>query len=233
MIICHIGARSGSKGLKNKNIMNFYGKPLIAWTIEKAKRIKAIHKIIVSTDSLKIAKISKKYGAEVPFLRPKYLSGDKVSKFLVFKHSLKYLKKKYNFNNRDLFLDIDCTNPLIKKRDIIKIINLYLKKDKIDGIYTISEANKNPYFNMVEYKKNGFLKLCKILKKKIIRRQDAPKVYSHVAGVYALSPNFINSKKNLMDGNCLGYEVKTECSFDIDNNHDLKIVKYFFKKNDI
>ena len=78
-IVSFIFAREGSKGIKNKNIIKFNGKNLIGWTIEQAHQIKEIDKVIVSTDSKKIAKISKFYGAEVPFLRPKYLAKDKSS----------------------------------------------------------------------------------------------------------------------------------------------------------
>ena len=82
-LICVISARGGSKGIKNKNILNFHGKPLIAWSILQATKSKCFKDVFISTDSLKIANISKKYGAKVVFLRSKKLSGSKVSKFYV------------------------------------------------------------------------------------------------------------------------------------------------------
>ena len=87
-LIC---ARSGSKGIKNKNIRIFKSKPLISYPIKSAQRIKEIVSISVSTDSKKIAKLAKKYGAEIPFIRPKKLSGDKVKEWDVWKH---FVKKK-------------------------------------------------------------------------------------------------------------------------------------------
>ena len=88
MNICVISARGGSKGLPNKNIMNILGKPLIAWSIKQAKESKYIDKVYVCTDSDKIAKVAIKNGAEVPFLRPKYLAKSATNKFQVFKFFL-------------------------------------------------------------------------------------------------------------------------------------------------
>ena len=92
--IAIIPARSGSKRVPKKNIKSFFGKPLIAHTIIKLKKSKIFDHIIVSTDSKKIASISKKYGADVPFLRPKNLSGDKPGTFQVLKHAVSWLNKK-------------------------------------------------------------------------------------------------------------------------------------------
>ncbi len=95
-ILCIIPAREGSKGLKNKNLKRLNNHPLIAWSIFAAKKCKKISEIVVSTDSLKISKISKKYGVSVPFIRPKKLATDKASTFSVLKHAIDYFKKKKN-----------------------------------------------------------------------------------------------------------------------------------------
>ena len=92
-----IPARGGSKGLKNKNILKFNNKPLLAWSIIAAKKSKLFSKIIVSTDSKKIAVIAKKYGAEVPFLRPKKLSSDRSKSVDLVIHALDFYKKKNLF----------------------------------------------------------------------------------------------------------------------------------------
>ena len=92
-----IFARGGSKRIPNKNIKMFAGKPLIAWTIETCLSLDSIERVIVSTDSKKIASIAKKYGASVPFLRPKYLSSDTAGEFMSWKHALNYLKKTHHF----------------------------------------------------------------------------------------------------------------------------------------
>ena len=95
-VLCIIPARKGSKGLKNKNIKMLNKIPLIAWSILVAKKCKQIDEIIVSTDSIKISKIAKTYGAKVPFIRPKKFATDKSSSFSVLKHAIDFFKKKKN-----------------------------------------------------------------------------------------------------------------------------------------
>ena len=96
-LICIIPARKGSKGLKNKNIKKLRNIPLIAWSILTAKKCKLIDELIVSTDSIEISKIAKKYGAKVPFIRPKKLANDKSSTFSVLKHAINFYKNKNIF----------------------------------------------------------------------------------------------------------------------------------------
>ena len=96
--VVFIFARSGSKGLKNKNIKKFSGKPLIYWTIKQAKKIKNIDSIILSTDSIKIANLGKKYGASVYFIRPKKLASDNSPEWLSWKHAVKFIQKKFKTN---------------------------------------------------------------------------------------------------------------------------------------
>ena len=93
-LLAIIPARGGSKGIKNKNIKKLCGYPLIAWTILTAKKSKYIKQIVVSTDSKKIAKVSRKYGATVPFIRPKKYATDKASSFSVLKHAINFFVAK-------------------------------------------------------------------------------------------------------------------------------------------
>ena len=125
--VCVICARKGSKQVKNKNIKVINGKPLITWSIEQAIKSKLFYKVYVSTDSKKIAHISKKSGAEVPFLRPSRLSNDKVAKFLVWKNALKNIEKITKKRVR-YYVDLDCTNPVRTKKDMIGAINFLKKK---------------------------------------------------------------------------------------------------------
>ena len=133
----------------------------------------------------------------------------------------------------DIFVDLDCTCPLRSVRSINKMIDKFVsfkkQKKKFDGIFTITEARKNPYFNLVEINSNGYLKLSKGQKKRIVRRQDCPKVYEHVANAYIFKPEFIIKKKYLMDGKLIGHETKNFMSWDIDNKFDFKIAEYLLK----
>ena len=126
--VVFIFARSGSKGLKNKNIKKFAGKPLLYWTIKQAKKIKNIDDIILSTDSAKIAKIGKKYGASVYFLRPKKLANDQSPEWLSWKHAAKFIEIKFNTKLKKIIV-LPVTSPCREIRDINKCIKLYdLKK---------------------------------------------------------------------------------------------------------
>ena len=112
-IIGIIFARGGSKGIPGKNIINFGGKPLIAWSIEQTKSIKEINRCIVSTDSEEIAKVAKEFGAEVPFMRPKELAHDDSSEWLAWQHALKSLIKLDGFIPK-VMVSIPTTSPLRK-----------------------------------------------------------------------------------------------------------------------
>ena len=227
--VCIICARQGSKGVKNKNIKNILGKALITWSIKQAINSKLFYKVYVSTDSKTIASISKKNGAEVPFLRSKKLSGDKVSKYLVWKDSLKKIE---NITGKKIryFVDLDCTNPIRSKKDIANTIKLLKKNKNADAIVTIAQSKKNPYFNMLEKTKNKMLKISKNIKKNITSRQSAPKVYDLVANIYCLKADYLKKSKHLLEGNIFGYEVNQNKSIDIDSKYDLEIVKMFLKK---
>jgi len=231
MNICVISARGGSKGLPNKNIKIILGKPLIAWSIKQAKESKYIDKVYVCTDSDKIAKVAIKNGAEVPFLRPKYLAQSTTNKFQVFKFFLnkieKHTKKKVK-----TYIDLDCTNPLRDIRDIEKSIELFNKNiSNIDCVLSVTEARKNPYFNLLEKNKKGFLKISKKINGKFVnRRQEAPVVYEHVANIYVMKPSFIKKKNNLLEGNIIGYRVPQSKSLDIDSSFDYEIIEHLLRK---
>ena len=225
-IICVISARGGSKGVSGKNMRMLAGKPLIAWSILQAKNCKDISKVVVSTDSKEIADIALEYGAEVPFMRPDNLAIDEAGKWTVWQHALAACEKNYN-TPVDIYVDLDCTSPLRTSLDISAAIEKF-KASQADGLFTICEARKNPYFNMVEIV-NGKLQLSKEPEKKIVRRQDAPKVYEHVASIYVLQPKFIRSGTGLLSGNLVGFDIGQEKSLDIDTEFDFKLMELLMK----
>jgi len=125
-ILCVIPARAGSKRLPNKNIKILLGKPLIAWTIQQARSSKYIDKIIVSTDSKKIATVAGKYKAIAPFLRPAKLAGSKSKMIVVLEHAINFFRKRGEYY--DLIVLLQPTSPLRSVRDIDEGIKLLLKK---------------------------------------------------------------------------------------------------------
>ena len=227
-IICVIGARGGSKGVPGKNIRPLLGKPLIAWTIEQAKKCTLINHIVVSTDNKEIAKISKEYNAEVPFIRPEELATDRSGKWSVWQHGLKACEDFYN-EKFDIYVDLDCTSPLRDVEDIYKAIELY-KRSEVDAIFSVCEARKNPYFNMVEYDNNNNLKIIKSLDTPILRRQDSPKVFEHVASIYVINPDYLRNSDGLLSGRTKGYDIGIEKSFDLDSEFDFELIEHLMKK---
>ena len=142
-ILAVLGARSGSKGLKNKNIKILNKIPLFAHIILKAKKSKLINRMIVSTDSNNYAKIAKKYGAEVPFLRPKNFSGDKSDELDFIKHLLNYLQKEENYYP-DIIVRLLATTPFQTTQDIDNSISSLMKNSNADSCSVISKANQHP-----------------------------------------------------------------------------------------
>ena len=219
--ICFIGARGGSQGVLNKNIRIIAGKPLIAHTIEKAIYSKIFSHVIVSTEDKKIIKIAKKYGAEVPFIRPKKLATNCASMIDVLTHGIKKLYSLgYQF---DTVVLLDCTVPFLRIIDI-KNAFILLKEKKSNVVCGVYKQHLNPYFNIVEIAKQGHLELCKKLKQKPDNRQDAPIVYQ-MNGLYVFnSEEFIKKGKSVMK-KMIPYEIPLETGLMIDTEYEFNIAK--------
>jgi CMP-N-acetylneuraminic acid synthetase len=229
--LCVISARGGSRGLPGKNIRPLLDKPLIVWSIEQALATPEIDRVVVSTDSEAIAKVARAAGAETPFVRPDYLSTSEVGKFDVFKQALAACEEHYG-EEYEFYLDLDCTNPLRDVSDISACITQFrdCRQHGVDGIFAICTARKNPYFNLLEADDTGAFKICKKLPDAIVRRQDAPPVYEHVASIYVLSPDYIRSASYLLDGHMEGYDIGSEKSLDIDSDFDFLLIEYLMKR---
>ena len=100
----------------------------------------------------------------------------------------------------------------------------------LDGLFAICEARKNPYFNMVEPDETGALKLSKTLPGTVVRRQDAPPVYEHVASIYIMTPEYVRRASYLLDGHMEGYDIGPEKSFDVDSELDFAIIEFLMKR---
>jgi CMP-N,N'-diacetyllegionaminic acid synthase len=229
-ILATICARGGSKGVPNKNIRLLNGKPLIAYTIECAKKYTKFDRIIVSTDSPKIAEVAKQYGADVPFLRPKELATDTSPKIPVLQHAVRYLEKEEN-DRYDLIVDLDPTSPLRTVEDIENCVNKMIEKNP-NVVFSVTPAHKNPYFNMVE-EKDGKVYLCKKLDEPITRRQDAPKVYAMNASIYVYKKDFLLNTDSVFSNNTMAVVMPEERSIDIDRPIDFEFVEFLMKRNSV
>ena len=231
--ICFIGAREGSKGVPKKNIRMFNGKPLIAYTIESALKSNIFENVIVSTESEEIAKIAKKYGAEVPFMRPKKLATDKAGMYQVILNGIKNLKLlEYDF---DILVNRDCTVPFIQNEDIKKSIKI-LKKQNCDAVYGVYKQHHNPYLNMMEVNSRGFLDYSKKVKKRIDNRQDAPIVYQ-LNGLFTINVKQLLKYKKWHLPKILPCEIQPVTGFMIDTEFEFQIAELIlskkFFKNDL
>ena len=223
-LIC---ARGGSKGVKDKNIRLVGDKPLIGISIEIAKKIKKITRILVSTDSKSIAKVGEKYGAEVPFIRPASLSQDDSPEWLVWRHAIEYLESLGEIF--DGLVVLPPTAPLKTKKDILSCIHEY-EVGNYDVVITASQCHRNPYFNMVERKNSGDISLVMDREKKFNRRQDSPEVFDMTTVAYVVNPEFVKEKNGIFEGKIGMVEIPVERSIDIDTELDLKIANFLFNE---
>ena len=224
--ICLIAARRGSKGEPKKNIKPIGGKPLIAHTIKSSLESKIFSHVIVSTDDNEIAKIAKKHGAKVPFLRPKKLATENASMDKVIEHAInKLFSLGYDF---DVLVNRDCTAPFIRISDIKKGVSL-LNRKKNDLVAAVYKTHLNPYFNMMESGSNGFLKFSKKTKKCVTNRQDAPIVYQLTGFQIINVPRFLKYKKIYMP-RILPIEIPSKTGLMIDSELEFQIADCMFRK---
>ncbi|MCG3663353.1 acylneuraminate cytidylyltransferase family protein [Aliarcobacter butzleri] len=229
-ILCTICARGGSKGVKNKNIKELNGKPLIAYTIEQAKASGLFEYIVISTDSDDIANIAKQYGAEVFFKRSFEMASDTAGKLDVIKDAFKRSEEHYN-KTFDYLIDLDATAPLRIVEDIINSFKQFKENDN-DNLITAMPSRRSPYFNLVEQDKDGKVYLSKKLDSAVIRRQDAPKSYDMNASIYIWKRDIILNENSIFLEKTGLYVMPEERSIDIDNELDFKFVEFFMKERE-
>ena len=226
-IVAIIFARGGSKGLPGKNIRTFAGKPLIAWAIEHAYAVKRIQRVVVSTDSETIANIARRYGAEVPFLRPAELAGDHCPEWLAWRHALRYLSEE-DRSPPDVMVSVPATAPLREPVDIENCLDEY-EKGCVDAVVTVTEAHRNPYFNMVKKGADGAVELVIPPSSSVARRQDAPEVYDMATVAYVLRPEFVLNYNALFEGRVRAVHVPKERAVDIDTLLDFQLAECLWR----
>jgi len=227
--IAFIFARGGSKGLPGKNIRQFAGKPLVVWAIEHAKAVNRIRRVIVSTDDKEIAVIARKNGAEVPFIRPSHLAEDCSPEWLAWRHALKFVRDDEG-TLPEAMVTVPTTAPLRLPMDIENCLDEF-EKSNVDVVITVSEARRNPFFNMIKANKDGSVDLVMRPNKLISRRQDVPPVYDMTTVAYVARPEFVLTKESIFEGKVKAVQVPIERSIDIDKLIDLEIAEFIYKKD--
>jgi CMP-N,N'-diacetyllegionaminic acid synthase len=227
-ILCTICARGGSKGVKNKNIKELNGKPLIAYTIEQAKESGLFEHIVISTDSDDIANVAQECGAEVFFKRSAEMASDTAGKLDVIKDAFKRSEEYYS-KTFDYLIDLDATAPLRSVEDIINSFKQF-KKDNNENLITAMPSRRSPYFNLVEQDRNGKVYLSKKLDDAVVRRQDAPKSYDMNASIYIWKRDIILNENSIFLKKTGLYVMPEERSIDIDTELDYKFVEFLMKE---
>lgn len=213
-VLAIIPARGGSKGIPRKNIRLLAGKPLIAWTIDEAKKSKYIDRLILSSEDEEIIEVARKYGCEVPFKRPVELAQDDTPGIEPVIHAINTLEEKY-----DYVVLLQPTSPL---RTIVYIdgcIEYCVRKD-LPACVSVTEAQQSPYWMYVideQMKMQPFLKYSGEIK----RRQDLPKVYVLNGAVYIAHSKFILENKSFLNAATFAYTMPTHSSIDIDKESDM------------
>ncbi|MCM3124160.1 MULTISPECIES: acylneuraminate cytidylyltransferase family protein [unclassified Mesobacillus] len=216
-----IPARSGSKGLRDKNILSLNNKPLIAYTIEAAKSSNLFEEIFVSTDSEEYAIIARQWGAKVPFLRREELSSDTASSWDVVKDTiLEYEKAGNHFDTVAL---LQPTSPLRKAEDISKGYDLFREK-KANAIVSVCEAEHSPLWcNTLPEDKS----LKNFINKEIVSspRQKLPSFYRINGALYLVKIDYLMKTTSIFDEKCYALEMEKQNSIDIDDIFDFKIAE--------
>lgn len=226
-ILATICARSGSKGVPGKNIRPLLGKPLLAYTIESAQASPIIGHIVVSTNSDEIAAVAETYGVAVPFRRPYEMATDAAAKVQAIRHATQYVEQHENYYP-DVVVDLDVTTPLRASEDITACVD-YLSQHDVDAVVAVYEAERNPYYTMVEFE-GDIIRLAKQAPKPIVRRQDAPVVYSVSGSVFAFRRDSLMSVTHLFEGRWGACIVPRERAIDIDHEMDFQFVEFLLRK---
>ncbi|SMC39456.1 cytidylyltransferase domain-containing protein [Sporomusa malonica] len=235
-ILFTICGRSGSKGIKNKNLKDFLGYPLPFYTISaidlyKKRNPDVYCDTVLNTDSADLIQMFKeRLNFEVDIIERDPLLGlDNTPKVAVILNCLDVMKQRKTINY-DMVIDLDITSPL---RTIVDISNLIQKKMKsnADVIFSVTDSRRNPYFNMVKKTGNGYKR---VIDSVFNSRQEAPEIFDMNASLYAYSPAFLESGKGIFEGICDVITMLDTAVLDLDNENDFELMQviagYLFEK---
>lgn len=223
-VLAIIPARGGSKGVPRKNIRNLAGKPLIAWTIEEAKKSKFIDRIVLSSEDEEIIEVAKEYGCDVPFIRPIHLAQDDTPGIDPLLHALDEVE------GYDYVISLQPTSPLRIAEDIDACIKKMVEINS-PACVTIAESRNSPYWM---YTVNDKAKMEPLIKqdKLTVRRQDLPVVYALNGAVYAAEVNWLKKTKSFLTSETAASIMPNNRSYDIDTEDDFNVCEFLlWRKN--
>ncbi len=216
-----IPARAGSKGILRKNIMDFCGKPLLAWSILQAKESLEVSNVYVSTDGDDIADVAMKFGAQV-IRRPAEIATDTATSEAALKHAVHEIEKNESF---DSAVFLQATSPLRRKNDISEAIRLYWEKG-YDSLFSMTVLEDYCLWK----KDNNELQSFSYDYKNRGRRQERKPLYLENGSIYVFSKEVLETYDNRLGGEIGMYPMPFHCSYEIDSIEDIPICEFFMKK---
>ncbi len=238
-VLALIPARGGSKSIPHKNIYPIRGKPLIAYTIIEAKRAKLISRVIVSTDDERIAAVARRYGAEVPFLRPKRYAGDLTPDLPVFQHAIRWLWRHERYRP-DVIVHLWPTSPLRFAGHIDQGINLLIAHPEADSVRSVSMPPQTPFKMWLTKGKtrpmepllqNRYPKLFRRrIKPYALPRQALPKVFVQNGYFQVFWTRTLIEQGSMFGDRVLPYIVPDDLYTEFDSMKDLKHAEWQIKR---
>ncbi len=236
-ILFTVCGRAGSKGIKNKNFREFLGHPLLFYTFAAIEAYKKKHPehlidVALNTDSREMMRLVREQIAPpVLFVdRKPELAGDTAAKIPVIADTLEEVER-HTERRYEMVVDFDITSPLRTVQDVERLIEKK-QNEEWDVVFSVTEARRNPYFNMVKLEADGRAVL--VNPSNYTARQQAPQIYDMNASLYAYSPDFLRSGKDMFEGRCGIIEMMDTGILDLDREHDFELMqvvaKYLFSK---
>lgn len=230
MIVAGIFARGGSKGVPNKNLRIVAGKSLLQRAVEHALSIKDVTDVYCSTDSSQIADEALKHGALVPWLRPSELAQDTSKEWDSWCHLVKWLHTKEIYPS--YLVTVPTVSPLRSSEDLNACVDLALSS-KADVVMAVSEANRNPWFNIVTInQETKQVRLVNEPKTKIYNRQAAPVVYDVSTVTFVIKCEFLLKSRSIYDGETRALVLPRSHCIDIDTEDDIEYADYLLNKRE-
>ncbi|WP_274362525.1 cytidylyltransferase domain-containing protein [Paenibacillus thermotolerans] len=222
-VLAVIPARGGSKGIARKNIRNVAGKPLLAWTVEEARKSQYIDRLVLSSEDEEIIETAKGLGCEVPFVRPFELARDDTPGVAPILHAVDCIQ------GYDIVVMLQVTSPLRTVYDIDRCINLLFEKEA-NALVSVTSPDKSPYWMYtVDHQSNRMTPLLN-LESLPLRRQDLKPAYALNGAVYVAKIDWFREHKSFLTEETIAYIMPKDRSFDIDTEMDLSICDFLLKQ---
>ncbi len=228
-VLITVCGRAGSKGFRNKNLKVFCGKPLVYYTLAAAELFREQRpdlaiEVALNTDSPELQKlVADKYPEVAQVERPEALCGDTVPKMAVFQQTLAVMEQRTGARY-DHLIDLDITSPIRRAQDVAGAFAAAEAREDLDLVFSVAEARRNPYFNMVKVVGDH---VEKVIESPYTARQQAPAIYDLNASIYVFRRDFLaeNQTGILWDGKCGIYQMLDSGILDIDSEEDYRLME--------